>query len=69
MVRRGRGTSNTLFQELEQWEHYLKSENLNVHILALLDENKRHTSETGETTPGKQKAQHRCAAPRLRGPS
>ena len=72
LVRRGRETSNTLFNELEQWEQYLKSENLDVHILALLDENKRHTpksQETGKSASIKQKSQHRRAAPRLRGPS
>ena len=71
-MRRGRETSNTLFQELEQWEQYLKGENLDVHILALLDENKRNTPyshKSGEIIQDKEKAQHHRAAPRLRGPS
>ena len=69
MVRRGRETSNTLFQELEQWEQYLKGENLDVHILTLLDENKRNTPDLHKSEETEQKAQHLRTAPRLRGPS
>ena len=69
MVRRGRETSNTLFQELEQWEQYLKGENLDVHILALLDENKRYSPLPHESEDTEQKTQHHRVAPRLRGPS
>jgi ribose 1,5-bisphosphokinase PhnN len=69
MVQRGRETSNTLFNELEQWEHYLKSENLNVHILANCGENEHKKEEVAESPPDKQKLQRLRSAPRLRGPS
>jgi len=68
-VQRGRETSNTLFNELEQWEHYLKSENLDVHILAFCDENERKKEEVTESSPIEQKSQRQRSAPRLRGPS
>ncbi len=64
MVGLGGETSNTLFQELEQWEQYLKGKNLDVHILALLDENKRITPHSHESEETKKKAHHH-AAPRL----
>jgi len=72
MVQRGRETSNTLFNELEQWEQYLKSENLDVHILAFCDEDNQQTSKPPKiekSPPDRQKSERQRSAPRLRGPS
>jgi hypothetical protein len=72
MVQQGRETSNTLFNELEQWEQYLKSENLNIHILAFCDEIRQQAPKqqlSEESPPDKQKSQRQRSTPRLRGPS
>ncbi len=72
MVQRGRETSNTLFNELEQWEQYLKGENLDVHILAFCKEIKQQTpkqQEIGESLLDKQESKRQRSAPCLRGPS
>ena len=71
MVRRGRETSNTLFNELEQWERYLKGENLDVLILASCDEIYQQSpkqQQLEDSLPDKQKSRRQCSAPRLRGP-
>ncbi len=72
LVQRGRETSNTLFNELEQWEQYLKSENLDVHILAFCKEIQQQTPKLQQiegSLPDKQKSKRLRSAPRLRGPS
>ena len=72
MVQRGRETSNTLFNELEQWEQYLKGENLDVHILAFCDEIQQQPPKQQhleDSPPDKQNSQRQRSAPRLRGPS
>ncbi len=69
MARPQEETSNALFEELGQWEQYLKAENLDIHVLARLDENKQGAPDPRETGELKQKIQHRRAAPRLRGPA
>ena len=72
LVQRGRETSNTLFNELEQWERYLKSENLDVHILAFCKEIQQKPPKQQEienSLPDKQKSKRTRSASRLRGPS
>jgi len=65
-------TSNTIFDELEQWEVYLKSEGIDIHILENCGEYEKNPSKSrlseefpSESCVGKSKPHVR----RLRGPS